>query len=195
MENKHDENHMDTDTQDVDVDQTRHKSTYTGTPIKQADSPINESSTGYDSEPIHMLHDPPPPLKEFVRDNSGPFKQFVRGNSNSAPESPVVLEQQEADSLTLPTARKANVFQNMMEAKQSHQPKYKGKKTKKGPRGGVDIILKPIPGITKLKSPIANVVATDKPTQGSPKRNRDTMEGKIEDKQNDSTQQAIETTE
>jgi hypothetical protein len=83
----------------------------------------------------------------------------------------------------------------MMEAKQSHQPKNRNKKTKKGPRGGVDITLKPIPGITKIKSPIANVVATDKPPQGSPKRSRDTMEGKIEEKQSESTQQENEITE
>jgi hypothetical protein len=142
-----------------------------------------------------MLHDPPPILKEFVRDKPGPFKQFVRGNSSSAPGSPVVLEQQEAASLKLPTARKANVFQNMMEAKQNLQPKYKNKKYKKGPRGGVDITLKPIPGIKKIKSPIASVVASDKPTQGSPKRDRDTMEGKIEENQSDSTQKETEINE
>ena len=48
MENKTEEKNMDTDT--PEVDQTRHKSAYAGTPIRKA-AATEEAVTGYESDP------------------------------------------------------------------------------------------------------------------------------------------------
>jgi hypothetical protein len=149
--------------QQEDVDQTKHKTTYKGSPINQHSRTQMGAAVDYGGQPRGGTNNRPPP----------PFSQLP--GSTSQPQSPIVLKQDGNESISLPTIRKGNVFHQMMLAKQTRQNKTKNKRGKKD----TPFSLKPIPGITKIKSPTTQVVNASKLTNiGSPKRDRDTMEEK-----------------
>ena len=129
----------------------------------------DQDSTGEKaiSKPIDRLHNPPPPFAQFS--NKYP-------KSKSAPQSPITIQSQSSDSISLPTAGSVNAFHLMKMAKQNVKPKEKNKK--KGGRSSS--VTGPIPGINMIKSPTlqANKQATK--SLDSPKRTREQMEGKDE---------------
>jgi hypothetical protein len=159
---------MEIDTQQgSSIDNTKHKKSFKGTPIKPSSFVKMGSGTGHDNKAIGGFHNPPIP-----------FSQFAGSISASPQQSPVTLQQEDNECVSLPTVRKGNVFQEMMIAKHTRN---KGKKSKNGAKGRPVFLNKPIPGITKIKRPISDVVSASKLsafTNSSPKRDRDTMEGK-----------------
>jgi hypothetical protein len=168
---------MDVQEQEGDnTDMTIHKSSYNGTPIKHSE--IDSRGLAAESDKQEISY--PPPL---------PFSQFA-GSLNASPsQTPTILQHVDHEGVTLPNVRRGNVFKQMMVAKQTRM-KNKKKTNKKSGNKGHPITLdkpnlldKPFPGISKIKSPIGNALnasTLSTADTSSPKRDRATMEGQNE---------------
>ena len=151
------------------VDSTKHKTTYSGTPINHSKT-VNRDP-GYGSDKQEGL---------FPTNRRSPPQSA--GIYNASPNQiPTILQQEDSESVSLPSVRRGNVFQQMMIAKHARFENKKKSHKKKAKKGHPILLEKPFPGITKIKSPISNAVNASTLTTSecsSPKRNRDTMEGK-----------------
>jgi hypothetical protein len=121
------------------------------------------------SKPFDLPQNAPPPFAQF--NNKYP-------KSRSAPQSPITIQSQSSDSISLPTAGSVNAFHLMKMAKQNVKTKDKNKKK----ANKSSSVTGPIPGINKIKSPISQVDKQASKAQASPKRTREQMEGKSETK-------------
>jgi hypothetical protein len=119
----------------------------------------------------HKVNSPPPLHLQLS----------INQKARSAPNSPIILRQENSDCVSIPTAGALNAFHLMKIAKPGLPVKARGRGKKTSKTNSLNSLNLPIPGINKIKSPVNTVSsATESKHETTPKRNHDTMTEKDE---------------